>query len=244
MVRVCEQYGEQFGMAFNSNKSVCTLFSRKRCVAEPRITLSGFNLSWVKHVKHLGNYMSNNMTEDYEIRMKRNDFIRKTNTVIANYGCTPEDVLLKMFKTQCCDFYGSQAWNFNDHNVHSFHRLFNRSVRRLLHLPYTTHTRYLPAFMAMPLSIDCVLKRFVKLYDRMINSDNAIVSFITRVNSSNKMSIIGGNIDIIEKHRLADKTLSLQDECIVQAIKDVRNGLISIFNKSDCDDLLNRLCTE
>ena len=78
----------------------------------------------------------------------------------------------------------------------------------------------------------------------MLNSNNAIVSFITRVNSSNKMSIIGGNIDIIEKHRLADKTLSLQDECIVQAIKDVRNGLISIFNKSDCDDLLNRLCTE
>ena len=36
------------------------------------------------------------------------------NTLLANVGDAPEKVILKLFASQCCHFYGSQAWNYSD----------------------------------------------------------------------------------------------------------------------------------
>ena len=119
MLKVCEIFGEEFGMQFNPKKSVCVHFSRTPNIT-PRMTLAGKELSWVKRVKHLGNYLCQDLSSQYEIQMKRSDLVGRVNTVIANLGNAPGNVLSTVFNTQCCHFYGAQAWDLTSTHVKAF----------------------------------------------------------------------------------------------------------------------------
>ena len=77
MLKVCEIFGEEFGMQFNPKKSVCVHFSRTPNIT-PRMTLAGKELSWVKRVKHLGHYLSQDLSSQYEIQMKRSDLVGRS----------------------------------------------------------------------------------------------------------------------------------------------------------------------
>ena len=77
MLKVCEIFGEEFGMQFNPKQSVCVHFSRTPNIT-PRMTLAGKELSWVKRVKHLGNYLCQDLSSQYEIQMKRSDLGRQS----------------------------------------------------------------------------------------------------------------------------------------------------------------------
>ena len=138
-------------MQFNPKKSVCVHFSRTPNIT-PRMTLAGKELSWVKRVKHLGNYLSQDLSSQYEIQLKRSDLVGRVNTVIANPRNAPGNVLSAVFNTQYCHFYGAQAWDLSSPHVKAFGLMWNRCVRRLLRLPYRTHTRYLSLMVGVELS--------------------------------------------------------------------------------------------
>ena len=251
MVQVCEEFGEQYGMQFNPKKSVCIVFTKKKRVSEPQIILSGQRLKWVKEVKHLGNWLSTKLDEQCEIKMKRNNFIIRVNQIIANFGSVKEETKLKVFQSQCCDFYGCQAWRFSDNWCDSYHKLYNRSVRRLLNLPYATHTRFLQVFTKMPLSEDTVFNRFIKIYKSMACNTNEVVRLVARSNCENKMTIIGGNISLISKkfgydvgitHKKRQYTLSTEDVSICKAIEDARGRDIDFFDLNEIELFIYQLC--
>ena len=79
------------------------------------MALGGKELSWVKRVKHLGNYLSQDLSSQYEIQMKHSDLVGRVNAIIANLGNAPGNVLSTVFNTQCCHFYGAQTWNLSPH---------------------------------------------------------------------------------------------------------------------------------
>ncbi len=72
MATICEKYGIMYNITYNAKKSMCLAFYYNDSIP---IFLNGSKLQWVKCVKHLGNYISYDFSEEEEIRHKKGDFI-------------------------------------------------------------------------------------------------------------------------------------------------------------------------
>ena len=49
-------------------------------------------------------------------------------------------VLVRLFKTCCCPFYGSQMWQVNSQYINRVCTSWNKGVRCILKLPHEAHT--------------------------------------------------------------------------------------------------------
>jgi hypothetical protein len=240
-------------MQYNTKKTVCTLFTRQRKMQKPHIMLSGSALRWVDHVKHLGNFVSHDLRETEEISRKKCDLIGRVNVIVGSLPGVSVAAQLKVMQSQC-NFYGSQAWLLGDASVRTFHTTFNRCIRRVMCLPYTTHTRFLPELSGLRHSKDSIASRFVKLYSAMLKSDNEHVEFVAKRGRQCARSIIGSNlrvlsrdyntsVDSLAQTRLQSNTCSLEDISTIQAMKDIISGQLPDFLTSEeAKVLLCRLC--
>ena len=75
-----------------------------------------------------------------DTRSKISAFIGYVNKVKANFGHLQMYVLCKLFKIYCCSFYGSQMWKINSLYIKNVCICWNKAVRRIVNVPYTTHT--------------------------------------------------------------------------------------------------------
>ena len=142
--------------------------------------------------------------------------------------------------------------------------MWNRCVRRLLQLAYTTHRSFLPGILGKSSARDQIYSRFLKLLWKMERSRNIRVKFIAEMFKDNPRSIIGGNLQTIAK-RLTIQVLTVQtegrqmlhtaymSECSEQdvtalsLINEVRECLrgdvvVGGFDKEEMECILNDVC--
>ena len=74
--------------------------------------------------------------------MKRSTFIGTVNKLMANFGHLQASVLSNIFKTFCCNFYGSPIWDFNSPGFRKICITWNIGVRTVLKLPFNTHSYF------------------------------------------------------------------------------------------------------
>jgi hypothetical protein len=178
MNSICEDFGYEYGVQYNPTKTVCILYARNNITEKPTIKLCGTELKWVDTVKHLGNYLDCRLREKTEIVRKNGDLVQRVNNLLVSLGRVPDEVVKKVFNTQCAHFYGAAAWNFNDNSVREFQVMWNRCVRRILKRPYATHTRFLPLIMEISSATDQIYGRFIKMCRAMEKSENCSEFFI------------------------------------------------------------------
>ena len=65
-------------------------------------------------------------------------FIGSVNKLIDNFGNLQKDLIAKLFRSYCCSFYGSQAWQIVSTDYKRICITWNKSVRNILKFPYTT----------------------------------------------------------------------------------------------------------
>ena len=58
------------------------------------------------------------------------------------------NVKFHLFKTFCINLYGSLFWDLNSKKVTSFNTLCCKCLMKILDLPYTTHSRYIPLIVS------------------------------------------------------------------------------------------------
>jgi hypothetical protein len=241
LLKVCEEFCAATDLQFNASKSVAMCFGTQTAKAHslPQLDFCGGKISWGDDAKHLGCYLMYNLSEEREIEMKRNDLFGRVNFIIGRYGGLPMDVLIKIFNAQCCHFYGCQSWNLSHPKVSLFHTAFNRCVRRLLHLPNTTHTRYLPLLIGLPSSREQICSRFDKVIENVKSLNNTTVKFIITKALSDCNSVCYKNQNI---SKLLEKTVLTEDDlCIVEAIKELKN--VVIFDCDESQEFINSLCS-
>ncbi len=118
-------------------------------------------------VKHLGNYLDANMKEETDIRRKKGDLIQRVNNILVSIGKSSDAVVRKAYNTQCACLYVTAAWNVRDKAVSEFQTTWNKCVRRIFNLPYTTHTRFLPHIPEISTVTDQIYGRFLKMVKTM-----------------------------------------------------------------------------
>jgi len=256
LISVCEDYGHEYGMAYNPLKSMCVLFSRRKPVV-PSLTLNGQYLKWENHVKHLGNVLASDLSEKQDVRMKRGDLAGRTNVMIGNLHEMSTDIILKIFSSQCCHYYGTQIWQFSKSSLGDFCTMWNRCVRRLLKLPNMTHCRFLPLLANMKSPGDQICSMFLGLLRSMRQNDNYVVNHLTERGLNDTRSYIGHNLqyisrrygcrasDILRGKKLAGSIFSTEDNQTIQGINDILNGHLNHFLTADEQfEFLNFLCVK
>ena len=133
MLHICEQYGFEFDVSYNATKTVCIHFSGKKHYGcdPPDIFLNGSRLIWVKTVKHLGNMISWNLSEESEIKTKISDFIGRANSLSANFKGTSRYIASHIFRSQCYHLYGCQAWSLESQYIDRFDVTWRKTIRKL-----------------------------------------------------------------------------------------------------------------
>ncbi len=104
------------------------------------ITLEGKVLEWTTSIKHVGNYIRNDLSESDQIRHKQGDFIGGFNGLLSRYHDATPEVLMQLTSLYCTHLYGSHAWKFNDTNVHRMFTTWNKGIRRIWNLPTHSHS--------------------------------------------------------------------------------------------------------
>ena len=61
------------------------------------------------------------------------------NKLGSNFGKLQSKVLINLFKSYCCSFYGSHLWKFNSTGFDKCCKAWNIAIRTLLGLPYNAH---------------------------------------------------------------------------------------------------------
>jgi hypothetical protein len=252
MLKICDRYGEHFQMQFNPTKSVCLVFTRKSNRTYPQLSLGGTQLEWTRQTKHLGNIVADSLSERLDVDRKKSDLFGRVNTMLGNLHGVSDAVLMKTFNSQCCHLYGVQTWQLTSKAVSEMYTAYNRCVRRMLRLPYNTHTRFLQHFTGTPSCHDMVCQRFLKLFWTMIECGNEDVKYLAMMAARSAHSIIGGNLKYIERQYgavpRANQKLRLY-ECpeyelaAVQAIKELKYDTVS-FTRQEQSEFINFLCTQ
>jgi len=89
-------------------------------------------------------------------------------------------VRLKLFKTYCSSMYGCELWNLSDDSCLTFCTTWRKALRRVLNLPYTAHSFFLP-YMSNTLPIrDELCKRSARFIFSCLLSGNYLVRSISR----------------------------------------------------------------
>ena len=153
-------------------------------------------------------------------------------------------VLVRLFKTYCCTFYGSQMWQINSQSINSVCTSWNKGVRRILNLPHDAHTWLLGPLLKQNHIRKQFIVRTLRFLFCMLKSHNGIVRACTLNALSNANSPMGSNLSFLRsKYGINFQSYSLA-HCIkvattVEQLDSQSNCLIEqlrILLQTRCDE--------
>ena len=196
MIQICESFAQESDLLFNAKKTVCILFSgRTRHSSDPPpLYMNNVVLKWTKSAKHLGSIVTYDLKENEEINHKRNDFIRRANSVISNFKHVDKNVSSRVFMSQCCHLFGSQAWLSDSQCIKSFSTTWRKAIRKLWCLPNTARSNIVPYLVGAPPLEEQLFHKVAKMYNAIRQGFNSKLLLLLDISvCSSKMGIMGVN---------------------------------------------------
>ena len=166
----------------------------QKLIGSEHVYLNDKKIEWVNQIKHLGNYIDRNLNDNIDCTHKKSRFIGQVNKLCANFGYLQMSVLVRLFKTYCCTFYGSQMWQVNSQYINSVCTTWNKGVRRILNLPHDAHTWLLGLLLKQNHINKHFIVRTLRFLFCMLKSHNGIVEVCTLNALSNANSPMGSNL--------------------------------------------------
>ena len=110
---------------------------------------------------------------------------------MTNYGRLQTSVLINLFKSYWCSFYGLHLWKFNSTVFDKCCKSCNIAVRKLLHIPFNTNVWILgPLIKQNNLWVQLQFRNF-KLLLNALNSTNEIAKTCIQSAMYNSITCIG-----------------------------------------------------
>ena len=258
MLNICDEFSKEFDVQFNAKKTVSICFSRDRTPVNFSVSLQGTNLKCDSSVKYLGCFIEHNLSEATEIRIKKNDFVARTNSLIYTFQSTSKRTLFRLFETNCCALYGCQTWQLDDPTINRLFTSWNIAIRKIFDLPARAHTNLLPQIIDRPLISFQIANRFLKMFGAMLISTNVRVKFLASYACDNNQCILRKNLNWIAQ--LFDVNIyDIISGCfkfvlnnsmdwrakLINELIDIIDGNLNIdLEITDIKELLNLLVTE
>ena len=142
LIGICEQFSKEFSIQFNATKSRHLFFGSKRKDTYAQFQMQGSTIPKVNSEKHLGNFIGqDNLRKSIERSIT--ELYVNTNMLMTKFAKCSITIKYKLFKSYCMSVYGSQLWDFSSKLCDKLYTAWRKCIRRLLGLPYNTHSRFL-----------------------------------------------------------------------------------------------------
>lgn len=118
LLNISSVYVKKHELLYNAKKTKCMVFKPKwiKNMHCPKMVLGDSILDYTEEAKYLGCFITNNMSDDTDIRRQIRCIYSRGNTLISKFKQCTIDVKTKLFNSYCSSFYGSNVWSsFNEY---------------------------------------------------------------------------------------------------------------------------------
>ena len=119
IINICEKFAKCHSTVFNPSKTKLLCFNLDPLTEVLPIYINGVQVSIVQHEKHLGNYVSTNIS-DRNIIANVCNLYERSNLLISDFRVCDCQTIDCLHLTYCMHMYGSELWNLNDNFVDEF----------------------------------------------------------------------------------------------------------------------------
>jgi hypothetical protein len=121
VLSICEQFGLEYKVKLNSDKSHITVCSNACIVPRGDFVMNGQVIPLQNSVTHLGHYIGNTECKKSVIDKGISDLITRTNFILSKFGSCDSNVRNYLFRTYCTSYYGSPLWSLCDKYIERFY---------------------------------------------------------------------------------------------------------------------------
>ena len=113
LVDICETFANNNCIVYNAKKSKCMCFKPKvyKQLYIPPIYLNEKPLTFVECQKYLGMNISNDLTDDADLKRQVKAMYVRGNMLVHNFKFCSDNVKNTLFKCYCSNSYGSELWS-------------------------------------------------------------------------------------------------------------------------------------
>ena len=204
MLQIAKKYANTHDILFNAAKSKYLTFGKTNDCQDQHIIMDDIQIKCRSWEIHLGNDLDSQNSDKYINNAISNLFVT-FNSIIYNFHSARADLKYFLFKTYCMSVYGSQLWNYDSRYIAKFYVAWRKCCRRLLGLPYKTHSN-LVHLICNNVDIDVQLhRRLLKFINSCVNSKNKIVKLCCTLALQGSGSYVSDSINFLASTYKFDK---------------------------------------
>ena len=259
-LNVCSAFADEFHLLFNGAKSHALVFGASTFPARS-LFLNGSTIPYAASALHLGHMIGGNASHLNAKRAIAALTVR-SNMLSLNYSFVHFEHLRTLFRSYCCDLYGSQFWPLDD--MEAVDVCWRKCTRRVFKLNPRTHSRFLPLIAHQLNPMHSCEKKITSLYRSMIMSSNTVVRrclslsiYGNSIFDENLKTLLGRlrfDREMLDMHVLNDHSylkslhvqLSNEEVAVVETICElccIRDGQSeSLLSLNEVNDFLEFLC--
>ena len=165
LVTICEKYGLEHNITFNTKKSYCMYISynKKGMKILPSIFLNGKKLEYVDKIKYLGVIITSDFRDDDDMQRQLAAINIRNNVLIRKFNMCSFNVKKVLYKSFCCNLYCSFLWWHNTNQSEKKLRIAcNKGLRRFLGYDTMYSARsmfvenYIDSYMMLYIESTCI----------------------------------------------------------------------------------------
>ena len=156
----------------------------------PGLLLCGNKLPWVSQLKHLGNHISNVMDGNQtDIKVKAAKYVDKNNSLCQEFFYAHPKAMVKLNSIYNSHYTGSQLWKFGSPELVKFEATYNRSIKIMFNIPWSTHRFFIEPLSGIPHVSKVLVKRYLKFIENIKNSSKvALKQFLGTVQKDTRLT--------------------------------------------------------
>lgn len=193
MLLICQDFATEYHVTFNSAKSVSIIIGPENCTD---LIMNNEVVPRSEMAVHLGHFVGKAFNEA-NIRKAKSAFCLRINGLLAKFMHCSFHTIQLLFSSYCTSYYGCPLWDFNA--LSGFPAFWRKCIRRLLRLPYRTHSRFIAPLFNKPDLLTQLRLRFAKFLSSCYNSTNSLVSVCAKLTFQSH-SVVANNLRDIMSH--------------------------------------------
>ena len=181
LLAVCQEYATQHDMLYNTTKTECMIIppKRSRVMYQTSAKLSECPLRFVDSFTYLGHIVSQDMTDDADIRKQTRQLTVVGNSLLRKFSYCSQEVKMELFRSHCYSLYCNSLWSqYRAATMKKLKVCHNDILKRLLGLPRWASSSL--AFAGQGLKCLAEIRRHAacSMRDRVRRSSNSIISSV------------------------------------------------------------------
>ena len=264
LISLCEDYGSEYGVSFNPDKSFMMIFSNSLVFDDKNVNIimNGKTIKICDRGKHLGlNIGSREVDNFYVLDDTIRDMKVKTNAICSNFNSLNSMSRAHIFRSQCYSLYGCQLWNLESRGVSSMEICWRKCCRSILGLAPRTHNVLIPHLIESNPIRNIIERRIISFILNGIKHPNELIRFFFNSalvgNYSSTLKTLNvilcrNNVNYMQlfsgKKLNLTIDLDIENQWKVGIIKELihmrDHKLYDVLSKNEMVFLICNLCTE